>query len=148
MPTALHTSLGHSHDDGKAGTVSRAGKPLVPVDDVILPVFDRAGLHPGRIRSRSLGLGHGKAAANPSLQQGLQKSTLLFGGPVFDQDLHVPGVRCLAIESIMTEVAATQDSAHQSVLHQAEAHAAVLSGNLGTPVAQLSYPLSNLSESG
>src|SRR5258705_12323585 len=38
-----------SHHDCEAGALGRRSKPLVPVDDIVMPILHRAGAHPGRI---------------------------------------------------------------------------------------------------
>ena len=61
--------IGDCHDHGKCGAIGRRRVPLLAVDDVVVAVLDRGGLHHHRVRARHLDLGHRKAAADLPLDQ-------------------------------------------------------------------------------
>ena len=82
----------HGNDDLAVGMSGIGGEPLVPVDDIIVPVANRPGLEQGGVRTGRVGLGHGKAGSDFALQQGFEPLILLLRSSVFGQNLHVARV--------------------------------------------------------
>ena len=100
--------IGDGHDDGERRSVCRRGEPFVPVDDVVIAVAARLGGEPRWIRTRTIRLGHREAASNVPARERLEPLTLLIGRAEGKQELHVAGVRGLAVEHEMSEKTAPQ----------------------------------------
>ena len=128
------------HHDGKGGPVGRGREPFVPVDDIVSAILDGGGCHPDRIRPGILRLGHREAAADVAVHQRAQPALLLGLGAELHEDFHVSGIGSLTIEDEVSERAASELLAHERVLHEAEAHAAVFFWNLWGPKSQLLDP--------
>ena len=121
------------HDHGDIGDARRGGEPFLPVQHVgVIVLLFRSGLHP-----RSIGAGglfrHGVANALLTVQKGFEELFLLIGRAVFKKRHHRGIVRALRIHGQGAEIALPELHLHQGVGQRAQAHAAVLLGNEGTP---------------
>src|SRR5262249_18979622 len=79
-----------------------------------------------------------EAAADAPGDQRIEPGTLLLGGAVLVQDLHVAHVRRLAVEGVVSEWSASELLADEGKLEQGQPHAAELAVEEGRPPATLS----------
>jgi hypothetical protein len=124
------------HHDGERRPVGRGGEPLMAVDDVGVAVGNRRRGHPHRVRSRKRRLGHRKTTSNLAGDKRLEPFLFLRGRGELAQDLHVAGVRGLAVEDEVPERSPAELFAQERVLHKVESGPAVLFGYLWSKQAQ------------
>src|ERR1041385_2347128 len=79
------------------------------------------------------GLSHRETTAHVAAREWLEVSFLLFGCAVVHQDFHVPDVRRLAVEQVMTDGRASELFADEGKLRQRESDSAVLDGQVRRP---------------
>ena len=98
----------------------------MPVDDIILPIFDGRSFHPGGVGTGEIGFGHPKAASN--LAAGQRKEILLFLRwiTMFDEELHIADIGGLAVEYIVPDWASAELFTEVGILAEGETHPAVL----------------------
>ena len=100
LAVPVRLGVGAAHEDGRP--CSRGGRPgrppLAAVEDDLVALDDRGGLHVRGVRGGDLGLGHAERGADPAVEQRLEPLLLLLLGAVGEQHLHVAGVRGVAVE--------------------------------------------------
>mmetsp|Transcript_96916 Transcript_96916/g.269614 ORF Transcript_96916/g.269614 Transcript_96916/m.269614 type:complete len:329 (-) Transcript_96916:362-1348(-) len=100
-----------------AGT---ADVPLVPVDDVLVPIAHDGRADVGGIAACNPRLGHGVRAANGAFQERLQPPLLLLGGAISLQDLHVASVGRRAVHRHVAQAEGAEDLTDGRVFQDAE----------------------------
>ena len=77
VPVGVGVCEPHEDDDLAVAVADAGGPPLAPVDDHLVPVDDRGGLHGGGVGGGHAGLGHPERAADPAVQQRFEPLGLL-----------------------------------------------------------------------
>mmetsp|Transcript_46668 Transcript_46668/g.101827 ORF Transcript_46668/g.101827 Transcript_46668/m.101827 type:complete len:269 (+) Transcript_46668:734-1540(+) len=108
------------HEHFAFGAACAADVPLVPVDDVIIPVAKDRRADVRRIAARHSRLRHGIGAADAPLQQWFEPLLLLCLGAELLEHLHVASVGGRAIHRNVAKSKGTEDLADGRVLEDAQ----------------------------
>jgi hypothetical protein len=124
--------IGDAHDQKKRGDGGVGRKPLVPVDEPAVAVCPRSRANPRRIRA-CVGLGHGEAAADLTVEQRLQVPVPLLGRCADGEQFRVPRIRGACTEDRRRPQRLAEYLAEQRHLHLAPAGAAEMWREEGCP---------------
>ncbi len=124
---------GAAHHDGEVRPAGVRTEPLVAVNHPLVPFADGSRLDGVGVRAGRVGLGHSEAGLDLPADEGFEPLLFLLLRPVPEEDGLVPGVGGHDTEEPRSEWAPRQDFVHVGVLHEADAHPAVLLRQVGGP---------------
>ena len=129
LTARLTIRIGLAHDDEKR-TIGMRGvgdEPLAAVDHVLIALTADQRLDITRIGRGHIRFGHGEGRADFAVEQGLQPAFVLLRRGEHMQQLHVAGVRGVAVEYLRRPTDAAHDLCQRRVLEIAQAAARLVS---------------------
>ena len=122
----LRIGLAHHDQQPAVGVRGVGDEPLAPVDHVLVAVAADQRLDVGGIRGRHVRLGHGERRANLAFEQRLEPALALLWRGEQVQQLHVAGIRRVAVEHLGRPVHAPHDFRQRRVFEVAQARAGLI----------------------
>ena len=124
----LRTRVGLAHHDQQlaVGVRGVGDEPLASIDHVVVAITADQRLDIGGIGGRHVRFGHGEGRADLSVKQGIQPALALLRRGEHVQQLHVPGIRRIAVEHLRRPVHAPHDLRQRRVLQIAQPHARLI----------------------
>ncbi len=119
---SLGVRIGLAHDDQEPAVGMRGvgDEPLASVDHVVVAVAADQRLDVGGVGRRHVRLGHGEGRADLAVQQRLEPALALLRRGEQVQQLHVAGVRRVAVEHFGSPVHAPHDLRQRRVFQVAQ----------------------------